>query len=785
MAVLLLGAGAAQAQDQDLADCRASDPERSIAGCSRIVERGAREPVAGRARAYFNRGVAHHDRGDVGRAGLDYTEALRLNPSYVEALNNRSVVRYEGGDLPAALADATKAIGINPRYAAAYTNRAKARRKGGDLQGALADYGDAIRLDAANADAFLSRGSMFNDAGRVPRALADFDAALRLRPNHPETLLFRGTAHENAGDLAKALADYTRAIELKPRYARALGDRADLLVKMGDAQRAIADYEAALSADPGLAAARAGLERARGKMAAATPVATPNAAPVRAEAATSAVGSAPPARPAPPGLAAAQAENRIALVVGNGGYAAVPTLLNPRRDAARVAAALRAAGFRTVTVVPDAGRAELLAALNAFSEQAERADWAVVYFAGHGVEVGGVNYLLPVDARLKTDRDIGDEAVPLERVLQAIEPARKLRLVILDACRDNPLANSMRRTSATRSVGRGLARVEPDGGTLVAYAAKHGQTALDGAEGENSPFVGSLARHIATPGLEINKLFRLVRDDVLAATGRRQEPFVYGSLPGDDFFFVGDGAQTGATTAPLAAPAREVQVAALPPPARDPVVLAPRVPAPQGGNAPVNAPLVSFMRSNSGWQGTVSLPEPAVALSWRLGEDGPFKDTDLLDVIDQRTGRRVPSPSIPLDADTPKGTLHVRYVDPAGVVVGPFPIAFEPGSALVREQRRLLDMVAGSWLSFRDFNGVLLYYTTLVSYRCAIKELRIGLDKAEPDRVVALPPCDEANPFAVPGDFLPYMKAPAGTRSASAQLVFRDGSLSPVKVFKR
>ena len=108
-----------------------------------------------------------------------------------------------------------------------------------------------------------------------------------------------------------------------------------------------------------------------------------------------------------------------------------------------------------------------------------------------------------------------------------------------------------------------------------------------------------------------------------------------------------------------------------------------------------------------------------------------------------------------------------------------------PSAALRQEQRPTIEIVAESWLSFRDFNGVLLYYTALVSYRCAIQELRIGFDRAEPDRVVALPPCDEAIPFAIPASFVPYLKAPAGTRSASAQIVFTDSSVSPVRMFHR
>jgi uncharacterized caspase-like protein len=185
----------------------------------------------------------------------------------------------------------------------------------------------------------------------------------------------------------------------------------------------------------------------------------------------------------------------------------------------------------------DLGREKLIDALRGFAREAETADWALVYYAGHGIEANGTNYLVPVDAKLEVDRDIEYEAVPLNQVLSTVEGARKLRIVLLDACRDNPFTRQMRRTVATRSIGRGLARVEPEGGTLVAYAAKDGQIALDG-NGANSPFVAALVKHLPTPGVEINKLFRLVRDDVLAATGRKQEPFVYGSLPGEDFFFV-------------------------------------------------------------------------------------------------------------------------------------------------------------------------------------------------------------------------------------------------------
>jgi uncharacterized caspase-like protein len=183
-------------------------------------------------------------------------------------------------------------------------------------------------------------------------------------------------------------------------------------------------------------------------------------------------------------------------------------------------------------------RDQLLDALRAFAAEAEKADWAVIYFAGHGLEINGVNYLIPVDARLVADRDVQYEAVALDQAVAAVEGAKKLRIVLLDACRDNPFASEMRRTSASRSIGRGLASVEPEAGTLVVYAAKHGQVALDG-DGANSPFVSALVKRLETPGLEVRRLFDYVRDDVMEATDRQQQPFFYGSVPGrEDFYFV-------------------------------------------------------------------------------------------------------------------------------------------------------------------------------------------------------------------------------------------------------
>ncbi|WP_083218593.1 caspase family protein [Bradyrhizobium icense] len=240
------------------------------------------------------------------------------------------------------------------------------------------------------------------------------------------------------------------------------------------------------------------------------------------------------------------AEKRVALILGNSAYQNVAPLTNPVNDSSKIAATLKDAGFDVVDSRRDLPAAETRRALRDFADRARDADIAVVYYAGHGIEVDGANYLIPVDARLERDTDIYDEGLSLDRILIAIEPAKKLRLVILDACRDNPFARTMKRTVASRAIGQGLAKVEPTSpNVLIAYSAKAGSTAADG-DGQNSPFTAALSNHLTKPGLDVRRAFGFVRDEVLKTTNNRQEPFVYGSLGGEDVPLV---------PAPRAAPA--------------------------------------------------------------------------------------------------------------------------------------------------------------------------------------------------------------------------------------
>ena len=231
----------------------------------------------------------------------------------------------------------------------------------------------------------------------------------------------------------------------------------------------------------------------------------------------------------------ARADTRVALVVGNAKYEHADVLANTVNDAMAVSSVLKKAGFDVderdnLTVV------EFKRAVRDFARTAANADIAVVYYSGHGVEFDGTNYLIPTDARLANDSDVEDEAIPLDRVLAATRAAKKLSLIILDACRENPFLHLEGGMATKRVSFKGLVPLESTGtNTLVAYAAKAGSVSFDGS-GANSPFTTALVKYIAEPGLDIRMALGKVRDEVLATTGNAQEPSIYGSLGGSQHF---------------------------------------------------------------------------------------------------------------------------------------------------------------------------------------------------------------------------------------------------------
>jgi uncharacterized caspase-like protein len=229
-------------------------------------------------------------------------------------------------------------------------------------------------------------------------------------------------------------------------------------------------------------------------------------------------------------------ERRVALVVGNAAYETVGPLANPVNDALAMAGTLDRLGFEVIEK-HNIGVVQMREALRNFEEKASGADWALVYFAGHGMEMNGRNWLIPVDARIARSTDLPDETIALDQVLERMSGAKKLRMVILDACRTSPFIARMTLTRGMeRKMRFGLAPVEPSYGEVVFYAARHGSIAQDGT-GQNSPFAQALVKHMGEEGMELGRFFRRVTSSVIETTGSEQEPYHYGRIPDADFYF--------------------------------------------------------------------------------------------------------------------------------------------------------------------------------------------------------------------------------------------------------
>ncbi|MGY3693237.1 tetratricopeptide (TPR) repeat protein [Bradyrhizobium sp. USDA 3240] len=583
--LLLLNSPSYAGLREDGAACDAKDPhpELAIPACTRLIAANPR----GRdlSITYYNRALAWHNKGDLEKARADYDQSIAINPSFAPSYGQRAKVYLQNQDYDRALSDFDQAIRLKPAgpfSAGWFNNRAELFVATGDYDRALADYGKSIELDPNSWYAYVNRALVYDFSGKDRLAALHCQDAIKLAPRAAGPYYCRAVVEISAGDLDNAARDIKRAIAIQDGQAEFYSLRGLTLASKGELDQAMRDYDHAtqLNAQGALNYARRGLtdekkgdiegaradfrhaldvigldqlDRTQGQRVAREglkrldQVATTEKSVVADHGATKpdtvkpapALAAAVPLAPLGAGPKATTAERRVALVVGNSKYRSVPALPNPGQDAAAIADTLRAVGFQDVRLVTDATRDSLVEALKSFASAADGADWAVIYYAGHGMEMAGENYLVPVDAKLATDRDVSFEAVALTQVMGATEGARKLHLVILDACRDNPFASQIKRTVASRSIGRGLAQVEPDSGTLVVYAAKHGQVALDG-DGGHSPFVTALIKRMQTPRIEIRKLFDLVRDDVMAATDRRQQPFSYGSVPGaEDFYFVG------------------------------------------------------------------------------------------------------------------------------------------------------------------------------------------------------------------------------------------------------
>ncbi|MHC4041527.1 tetratricopeptide repeat protein [Bradyrhizobium sp. 23AC] len=458
------------------------------------------------------RGLAYERKGQDDLAMTDYNLALQKRPTYGVPYNNRGVIYARRGALQSAIDDFSLSIKYTPKFLLGWTNRARARTLMKDFDGAIADFAEAEKIDPTAPQIASNRCITYGMMGKYAQALADCNGLIERQPKNVFAINNRADVSMMKGDLDAALKDYNTAIQINPNNIRAHSGRGQIYERKKDLAQARADYRAAAYSltkfdEPDVARARA--------------VAQERLAALTLQAPAGATG------------------RRVALVIGNGAYKNVHALPNPPRDSKLIASVLRDVGFQSVISVNDLTRDKFFDALKAFAEEAEKADWAVVYYAGHGFEIGGVNYLVPVDAKLAADKDAETQAVALEQVIAAVGAARKMRLVVLDACRDNPFAPSMQRTLSLKLVDKGFSNIEPGAGFMVVYAAKHGETAMDGDGSANSPFATALAREIKQPRIEIRKLFDIIRDDVWAATRHEQQPFTYGSPPGrEDFYFV-------------------------------------------------------------------------------------------------------------------------------------------------------------------------------------------------------------------------------------------------------
>ena len=252
---------------------------------------------------------------------------------------------------------------------------------------------------------------------------------------------------------------------------------------------------------------------------------------------------------------AASAERRVALVIGNAAYKHAPALANPANDAKAVTAALERLGFEVVSGF-DLSNADLRKTVRSFADKLNGADVALFFYAGHGLQVGGENFLIPVDAAIQTEADLDFNAVKMDLVSRQMDRESKIKIVMLDACRDNPFEKQLSRSMGkTRSAAlkKGLAEINTAGGSIIAFATDPGDVALDG-DGKHSPFTEALLRHIETPGVEIGLMMRRVTKDVFEGTREKQRPWTNASLTGEFYMKPAEpGAAPAATPAPAAA----------------------------------------------------------------------------------------------------------------------------------------------------------------------------------------------------------------------------------------
>lgn len=545
----------AQARSQlgPLCTADTTPADQMIDACSKII---ALKVFKGEqlATIYFWRAVGWNKKGDYAKVIADATEAIRLQPSQA-VYNLRGSAYYDKGEYDIAIADFDDALKLGPPSGTIFHNRGNAWRGKGDYAKAIADYDATIRLEPKSAFSFQNRGIAKEAIGELDGALADINQAIRLDPTLPQPLINRTAIWRARGDLDRAIADGSEAIRLAkekppvnimtpPNSVLISGytHRALAYEAKGDYARARDDYKATLAIVASDAGSKANQATAKVRLSLITDAAAPIPRDAPSPTTRPAAGPAQQQSGAAPAPSAAPAVRgtRMALIIGNGAYAHVKALPNPPNDARAVAKSLRDIGF-TVSEGVDLDRAAMQKMTRDFLREAARAQVAVVYYAGHGVQVDGRNYLIPIDVELKAGSSMTEAMIDMDTIMAGLDDQVRTNILIFDACRNNPMARQVASTGTNRGIegASGLAAPTSLGagatlgaGTLIAFATAPGQVALDG-EGANSPFSAALSRHLGTPGLEVQQMLTRVRAEVVSTTKNKQVPWSNSSLLGE------------------------------------------------------------------------------------------------------------------------------------------------------------------------------------------------------------------------------------------------------------
>jgi tetratricopeptide (TPR) repeat protein len=591
-------------------DCKSPDSERAVKGCSALIKAGT-ETKKNLAVAYTNRGNAFSKNGEYGQAIADYDKAIELNPKSVEAYDGRGASYSSSGEYERAISDFDKVIALKPKVADTYRSRGFAYAGKGDYDRAIVDYDKAISLDpksvlshygrglafaakgdddhaigaykmaialdptqaigsnelgvayikkgdlenaieafdkaiavnAGDANAFGNRGLSYSKKGDYDSSIADLDMAISLDPKMPSPYNHRGFAYYNKGDFDRAIADFDTAISLNPNYGLAHYNRGAAHEKKNQVGKALADYRLAVanmaSTENETGVARRRIADIEEKIAAAA-----KAAAEAELAKKQALANAVPTPTAPPPI-----RKRVALVIGNSAYAHAEELPDPGNDARAMSQLLEGMGFGVMSGV-NLSKAEFEAKIAEFAKAAKTADLSLFFYAGHGLQVAGQNYLVPVDAKVEDKTDIGLELISVDAITDHMGGENKAGILLLDACRNNPFLRSLAQSLGAARAGsfseglaaifgsapaapisQGLAAITPDRkGLMISYAAAPGDIAVEDT-GPNSPFTAALLKRLPMEGLKLELALEQVKADVIEATNGAQSPWVYSDLP--------------------------------------------------------------------------------------------------------------------------------------------------------------------------------------------------------------------------------------------------------------